>query len=417
MANELRVWLSSQPVGTLSLEAGVLSFRYDSDWAGKPDALALSRSLPLQLEPFDDHRCRPFFAGLLPEGNLRRLIAQRYKVSTQNDFRLLDAIGGECAGAITFTPVDQRILETSDSEIEWLIPSQLAALLKELPRRPMLAGREGLRLSLAGAQDKLPVCFDGARVGLPKGSTPSTHILKPAIPAVTDSVVNESFCLALASVAGLAAAQATIFSSREGSVLLVTRYDRRVSKGGQLVRIHQEDFCQALGVAPEMKYQNEGGPDLQACFELLRGTTRPIAPQLIRLLDAVIFNALIGNHDAHAKNFSLLYEGATPTLAPLYDVLSTAIYENLTDKMAMKIGGKYRFTEIQGRHWERFAQEAGSSVAQTKRRILRLAEEIPAAARNLQRDALYSDQPVVEKIVSLIEHRSALTIRRLTATT
>lgn len=192
----------------------------------------------------------------------------------------------------------------------------------------------------------------------------------------------------------------------------------RVANDGQLVRIHQEDFCQALGVVPEMKYQNEGGPDLKACFDLLREATQPSAPQVLHMLDAVVFNALVGNHDAHAKNFSLLYEaGMRPKLAPLYDILSTAVYDNLTPKMAMKLGSKYKFTEVQAGHWDQFAQAAGLSKAQTKKRVLRLAHDLPAAARELQGSLPFADQSIVATIVKLIEQRSALTTRRLLEST
>jgi serine/threonine-protein kinase HipA len=277
----------------------------------------------------------------------------------------------------------------------------------------MLAGRTGIRLSLAGAQDKLPVVFDGLRIGLPKGGEPSTHILKPAIAAVQDSVLNEAYCMALAQAMGLPTARAQVLPVGDRRVLLVTRYDRRAGDNGHWVRVHQEDFCQALGVMPEMKYQNEGGPDLKACFDLLRKATRPSALQVLRLLDAVVFNALIGNHDAHAKNFSLLYDGETPMLAPLYDVLCTAVYDNLSPKMAMKLGSKYLFTEVQARHWEQFAQAADLSKAQTKKRVLRMAHDLPGVARQLQASAQFTGQPVVDRIVSLIEQRSALTARRL----
>ncbi len=133
--------------------------------------------------------------------------------------------------------------------------------------------------------------------------------------------------------------------------LLVERYDRAVDAQGQRQRLHQEDFCQALGVVPEMKYQNEGGPDLAQRFDLVRRVTRPSAPQVLRLLDFVIFNALIGNHDAHAKNFSPSYAAQSAVLAPLYDALSTAVYPTLTSRMAMKIGSKYKFSEVQAQHW------------------------------------------------------------------
>lgn len=413
MAHEIAVWLFNQSVGTLSLVGGRLSFRYSADWLAQSNKVALSQSLPLGSEPFDDHQCRAFFAGLLPEGNLRRLIAQQCQVSNQNDFALLSAIGGECAGAITFVPVGRSVDTADQLGVEWLDETQLIALLDELPRRPMLAGRDGIRLSLAGAQDKLPVVFDGQQIGLPIGGQPSTHILKSAIASVEDSVINEGFCLSLAQAMGMPTAQAQIFHVQDRQVLLVARYDRRVDAGGQPVRLHQEDFCQALGVVPEMKYQNEGGPDLKACFDLLRHATRPSAPQVLRLLDAVVFNALIGNHDAHAKNFSLLYAGGAPTLAPLYDVLSTAVYEHLTPKMAMKLGSKYKFTEVQARHWAQFAEAAGLSKAQTKKRVLSMAKKLPLAARQLQALPAFADQLIAAKIVAMIEQRSELTLRRL----
>ena len=197
--------------------------------------------------------------------------------------------------------------------------------------------------------------------------------------------------------------------------MLIERYDRVADAQGHWQRLHQEDFCQALGIAPEMKYQNEGGPDLSQCFDLVRRVTRPSAPQILRLLDYVIFNALIGNHDAHAKNFSLLYSGKT-VLAPFYDTLSTAVYPTLTPKMAMKIGNKYKFSEVQARHWDQFAEDVGLSRAQTKRRILELAKSLPATARKLQSDPGHSfaGNAVVERVIALIEQRCALTIRRLT---
>ncbi len=417
MVHELEVWLFANRVGTLALVDGRLNFCYTPDWLSQIDAVALSASLPLQAAPFDDRNTRPFFAGLLPEGQMRRLIAQQFQVSGQNDFALLDHIGGECAGAVTFLEPGRVLpVPTRHDEVQWLSDHEVVSLLDELPRRPMLAGKDGLRLSLAGAQDKLPVVFDGSRIGLPLNGTPSSHILKPAIHAVEDSVINEGFCMALAAAMQIKPAESKIHWVLERSFLLVKRYDRLVNTQGNLQRLHQEDFCQALGVVPEMKYQNEGGPDLSQCFDLVRSATRPSAPQILRLLDYVIFNALIGNHDAHAKNFSLLYSGKAPVLAPLYDSLSTAVYPTLTQKMAMKIGSKYKFSEVQARHWEQFAEGVGFTKAQAKRRILELAKLLPATARGLQSDPGHSfvGNAVVEQINTLIEQRCALTIRRLT---
>lgn len=302
-------------------------------------------------------------------------------------------------------------------EIEWLTDADVLSLLDELPHRPMLAGKDGLRLSLAGAQDKLPVVLSGDRIGLPRHGTPSSHILKPAIHTVRDSVINEGFCLALASAMKLNTARSGIKRIGERFFLLIERYDRVVDEHGYLQRLHQEDFCQASGVAPEFKYQNEGGPDFRSCFELVRLVTRPNAPQVLRLLDYVIFNALIGNHGAHAKNFSLLYRREGVVLAPFYDVLSTAVYPHLASSMAMKIGSKYRFEDVQARHWAQFADTAGLSVAQTRKRILELAGQLPVAARKLQSapGSGFSGHQLIDAIIHLIEQRAQLTIHRLAA--
>lgn len=416
MTHELEVWLFENRIGTLSLFEGRLNFTYAEEWLARPNSVALSCSFPLQAAPFDDHQTRPFFAGLLPEGQMRRLIAQQFQVSRQNDFALLDHIGGECAGAVTITEPSNTLPHLAlNNEVEWLSDDELIAILDELPRRPMLAGKDGLRLSLAGAQDKLPVVFDGNRIGLPRNNTPSSHILKPAIQAVEDSVSNEHFCLLLAETMKFKTARSLVHAVGDHRFLLVERYDRTHNASGNLTRLHQEDFCQALGVVPEMKYQNEGGPDLAQCFALVRRVTRPSAPNILRLLDHVIFNALIGNHDAHAKNFSLLITNQGAVLAPLYDVLSTAVYPDLTPKMAMKLGSKYKFSEVEIRHWEQFASSAGLSVAQTRKRIMELAHQLPGVAHKLQNspDHGFANSQIIEKIVSLIEQRSALTIERL----
>lgn len=416
MAHELEVWLFGDRVGTLALVDGRLNFSYASGWLSHKDAVALSASLPLQTEPFDDRKTRPFFAGLLPEGQMRHLIAQQFQVSGQNDFALLYHIGGECAGAVTFLELGQALpVPTRSDDVQWLSDQEVVAILDELPRRPMLAGKDGLRLSLAGAQDKLPVVFDGVRIGLPLNGTPSSHILKPAVHAVDDSVTNEGFCMALAEAMQLKPAKSKVHFVLDRSFLLVERYDRLIDAQGQRQRLHQEDFCQALGVVPEMKYQNEGGPDLVQCFDLVRSATRPSAPQVLRLLDYVIFNVLIGNHDAHAKNFSLLYSGKAPVLAPFYDTLSTAVYPNLTQKMAMKIGSKYKFSEVQARHWAQFADAVGLGKAQAKKRILAMAKAMPRAARELHSSHShgFADHAVVAQIVTLIEQRCAHTERRL----
>ena len=418
MARQLTVWLLGTPVGTLTQVDGRLQFTY------LPAAtVTISQSLPRRDEPFDDRASRPFFAGLLPEGGKRRQIAKTLQVSAQNDFALLDSLGGECAGAVTLLEVGQPPQNGNGSDsVKWLSEEQLRQVLDEMPLRPMRAGDQGLRLSLAGAQDKLPVVLGaGGRIGLPLDGSPSTHILKPLIPSVEGSVFNEAFCMALAVALKLDVAPTRIHHVQASGAddpvrpyLLVTRYDRLQQADGATQRLHQEDFCQALGVFTEHKYQNEGGPGLAQAFALLRSATRPSAPHILKLLDYVIFNALIGNHDAHGKNFSLLYTEQGAGLAPLYDVLCTAVYPALTEKMAMKMGSKYKFSEVFPRHWVAFAKEAGLTPALVKKRILDIANRLPALAQSTQAnmEAQGHGHPILSAIVALIAQRCALTVQR-----
>ena len=206
-------------------------------------------------------------------------------------------------------------------------------------------------------------------------------------------------------------------TAQQRHYLLVERYDRKPDVPDlRSQRQHQEDFCQALGIVSEHKYQNEGGPGLAQAFALLRSATRPSAPNTLKLLDYVVFNALIGNHDAHGKNFSLLHSQAGAVLTPLYDALCTAVYPTLTDKMAMKIGSKYKFSEVMARHWEQFATEAALSPALVKKRILDIAKRLPDLARATQAtlQSQGNHHPVIDQIATLIDQRCALSIRRLT---
>jgi serine/threonine-protein kinase HipA len=399
----LDVWLLGELAGRLDQTAGRLTFTYNTGWRGRPHAVPLSTSLPLQESPFDDRAARPFFAGLLPEQDKRDQVARAIGVSERNDFALLDALGGECAGAVSFThPNEKPIEQGTDLDYRMLDDHELAMIIDELPERPLLAGEEGIRLSLAGAQDKLPVLVVDGHIALPLHGAPSSHILKPAIRRIADSVHNEGFCLALAKAIDLNAVTAEI----------------RETQGRPYLLVHQEDFCQALGVAPEYKYENEGGPSIADCFALVRKATRPAALYVPQLLDAVLFNTLVGNNDAHAKNYSLVYGTRGTTLAPLYDVLCTAVYPELTAKMAMKIGGHYKFSDIYPRHWERFAQSAELSAPQVRRRLLVFTQRLPQAAHKLRGEFADRGQrtQLIDQIVENIEHYCGLTRTRFDRT-
>lgn len=417
MAHDLAVWLRSHHVGTLSLHQGRMVFRYTPEAIENPAIPVVSVSLPKVDAQYSDRQTRPFFAGLLPEGHLRELIGRQIHVSRQNEFALLKAIGGECAGAVSILPIGVTPHE-GQSATQWLSQDALVTILDELPLRPMMVGMDGIRLSLAGAQDKLPVCYDGERIGLPLDGSPSTHILKPAIRGVAGSVINEAYCMRLASAMGLPVASVEVALAGQHEFLLVERYDRVVGGDGKVQRLHQEDLCQASGVVSEIKYQNEGGPGFTECFALLRDATRPSAPNVLALLDYAIFNALVGNHDAHAKNFSLLHrQNGKVVLAPMYDVLSTAIYPSLTPKMAMKLGGRYKFTEVTPEHWHRFADNAGLGISQVTSRAVDLAGKLPEAADSLAKAPLFSERTEVAMITEEIRRRCDLTLKRLAPAT
>ncbi|MGA3346287.1 MAG: type II toxin-antitoxin system HipA family toxin, partial [Terracidiphilus sp.] len=384
MAKILDVYLHRELVGHLiQNDGGQMVFDYAASWLQRPDATPLSHSLPLRRERFTRKECRGYFAGILPEESKREIIARNLGISERNDYAMLERIGGECAGAVTFLPAGEP-LPARDDHYRALSSPELAGILRELPRRPLLAGEAGIRLSLAGAQDKIAVRVEGEAISLPLGGAPSTHILKPAVERFAGVVFNEAYCMRLAAAVGLPAAKTEIRCVEDVEFLLVERYDRTHSqspKGETLERLHQEDFCQALGIVSENKYQKEGGPSLKQCFALLREVSSAPVLDLARLLDAVIFNFLVGNNDAHGKNFSLLYRGAGTAsletrIAPFYDVVSTRYYPELTREMAMKIGGEYSSERVSSMNFEQLAEDAGLAKPLVRSRVPELAEAV-----------------------------------------
>lgn len=356
MSRRLNVFLGDEKAGTLEQDAhGQIFFTYAPSWLNSAQAIPLSQSLPLEEKRFTKNECLPFFSGILPEEDKREIIAKNLGVSVKNPFSLLERIGGECGGAVELIPegVDKG---KGEHKYASLSEEELAQILKELPRRPLLAGERGVRLSLAGVQDKIPLYFDGNTYSLPLDNSPSTHILKPAITRFEGQVYNEALALKLAKAMDIPTAEASWEKVDGIEFLLVTRYDRKI-KGAAIHRIHQEDFCQALGVVPEMKYQSEGGPGLKNCFELIKKvSSRPLI-DLENLLKLVLFNLLIGNNDAHGKNFSLLYEGGARRLAPAYDLIATAYYPDLDPHMAMKLGKESLSLKVGPEQLALFAKE------------------------------------------------------------
>ena len=408
MTKRLDVYLHQRLAGHLDQDdSGQLSFRYAAGWLGSSAPTALSHSLPVRAAPFGNRETRPFFAGLLPEADKRDLIARRLGISGRNDFAMLDRIGGECAGAVALLQPGTTPTSPGAAAYRYLDDEQLAGIIDSLSDRPLLAGDSGIRLSLAGAQDKLPVLLRDDRIAVPLDGSPSSHILKPPIRRFEDTAHNEAFCLALAKELRLHVISGEMRSASGRAFLLVERYDRALDADGNIRRLHQEDFCQALSVAPETKYQAEGGPSLKQCFDLVRASTARPAVELMRLLDAVLFNVLVGNNDAHAKNFSLLNGTNGLELAPLYDLTCTVAYPDLSPRFAMKIGDQYLFDELYPRHWDRFAKEVGLGVAQVRRRLRDMAERGAAAAsrtRDVFRDRGHH-RPIIDAIVAKVSAR------------
>lgn len=373
----LNVFWDGRIVGRYDLlEDGSELFTYDLEYLKSSDAAPISHSLPLRADPFGKHQLRPFFAGLLPEETQRQRIADYLGLGVSDDFSMLEAIGGECAGALEIIPQGASPHREESS----LVPcsdAKLAEIVKSLPFRPLMAGATGLRLSLAGAQSKLPVIFKGGCFYLPEDGSPSTHILKPELSEWFKGIVlNEHCCMTLARAIGLPAANTSIVSVGDIPCLLVERYDRAVDgKTGAVRRLHQEDFCQALGRQPEQKYQSDGGPIVREIARLIReGWSSMPARDVLAFIDLVVFNAMIGNADAHGKNYSMLYDGRTRRLAPGYDLVSTVYWPALASSPAMKIGGSDSINSILSGHWRRFAEETGVSAAALRLRIARLCD-------------------------------------------
>lgn len=385
MTRTLEVWWDGRLAGRLTQDQhGELGFAYVQDWLNDDDMQPLSASLPKRVEPFSRRECRPFFGGLLPEESQRDAAAQALGVSRGNDFALLDRLGGDVAGALQLLPPGETpAVPALNQQPIPLDDAGLIRVLDALPVRPLLAGEEGLRLSLAGAQSKVPVVLMDGAVALPAPGQPTTHILKPPIARLSVTTENEVFVMRLAAAVGLDVAPVEARVVRDRTFLLVRRYDRAIGDDGVVRRIHQEDFCQALGVPPETKYASEGGPTLKDCFGLLRRVAARPAVDVLKLLDAVIFNVIVGNADAHGKNFSILYEAEGPRLAPLYDLLATVAYPELSPKFAMKIGKRATLAELDARGWAAFAADTGLGLPFIRRRVGEICERVTATAKEV----------------------------------
>lgn len=358
---------------------------YEGPWRASTDVFPVSLSMPLTQEAWPSEVVLPWLMNLLPEGEPMRAMQRALGVAQEDVLGLISATGGDLAGALRVggprqDQGDYRPVPT---------PDDLERIIQQLPRRPFLVGDEGVTMSLAGAQDKLPVALVDGRIAVPVNGAPSTHILKPDNPRLPGSVQNEALCMVLAARCRLPTACVTTGLAGGRAYLLVDRYDRE-GHAPSARRLHQEDFCQALGIPPGSKYERNQtgvrGPTLADMFGVVR--EHMTAVDTTRLLDAVIFNIAIGNVDSHAKNYSILLTAGGVALAPFYDLMSGLPWPGITQNHAQAVGGQVRGRHIQGRHWRRMAQACGLSPAATVRRVIALTDriqgEISAAAEAVE---------------------------------
>ena len=411
----LNIFFGQIKVGSLRIsDKRQFSFEYAKNWLASTDAFQISISLPMQEDGFSHDKVKSFFSNLLPESAVRKLISKQLGISDKNDFLLLKRIGGECAGAISILPESETPESPGQYIYNLLSDKQFAELIMHIPRRPLLAGQEGIRISLAGAQEKLALFYRDPEFYIPMNGAPGNVILKPAMAHFHASIENECFCMMLANAVDLNVPPVLIVRKKSQKILLIKRYDR-ILNNNVVNRLHQEDFCQAMGLSHELKYQAEGGPGLEACFNLVRAYSANPIKDLQQLMQWVFFNFLIGNMDAHAKNISFIYQGKQIRLAPFYDMMCTNIYEGLLQKFAMKIGGENRPEWIMDRHWKKFAEEIKINNAVLQKQLfdfcLKLVNKIDSTYANFidryQRDSLLDD------IITNIKKRTQRTLKQL----
>ncbi len=394
--NKLEVFFFDNLVGHL-IQNDALSFVYTDEYLADTNACAISITLPLSSKTYTGLIVEAFFGGFLPEADIRDAFAKKLGISTENDFSLLNKIGGDCAGALAIGKSSKR------SERKLLSSYDLEVFFKQVPSKPLLSCQETRRISLAGAQHKLAVLVEKDQIYFPASDEISTHIIKPVIKGYTTSTHNEYFCLELARELGFKVPAIDLCFAGDIPYLLIERYDR-----DKQTRLHQEDFAQALGISYKSKYESESGSGYAECFDLVTKYCNEAARDKMKLLNLVIFNFVLGNNDAHLKNFSLLYRNKARhiELAPCYDLLSTAIYSDLTPKMAMKLGKEYSYKRVRPSDWERFAQEIIVNHKYLSKHSQTLTKDILVKAETLAKD-LQKKYPsnVYAEIINCIEER------------
>jgi serine/threonine-protein kinase HipA len=407
------VYLYDGRVGTLTPRGRGVRFAYTDEALSNDRVSALSLSLPKRAEPFPDSEAGSFFRNLLPEQAFRRLVATAAGTTPENSVALLGAIGGECPGAVSIWPADSGPPKTPEYEL--LNPDDIQTLFSPLDRVPLANAITRGRMSLAGAQQKIALLRDvTGKWHLPLRGAVTSHILKEATPQFAHMLDNELACGTLAHECGLDV-PAVGLAAPGVRVFCTERFDRPLTGTGLRGKLHQEDFCQALGVEPEGKYEAEGGPGVKKCATVIRRYSSLPVEDLIRFVRWVGFNYLIGNEDAHAKNLALLYLPEGLRLAPHYDLLSTEVYPGLKRELAMKLGGAWDIRNVQRRDWQRLSTAVDVPWGQVRVTLLELVSRLQAAVSKTVSgsDAAYGPSPMYDQLATVIAGHTASLERAL----
>lgn len=403
-------------------DGGTVSFAYDPRWLATKNSFPLSVTMPLSDQKSPDGVVTPWLANLLPEEQQLLTLSRALGLSSADALAILIEIGGDTAGAMSvgdasdkakwaYQPIASHYKENDPQKA-------LLAHFKDLSQRPFLAGEDGVRLSLAGGQQKTALAVldsngvvklglpeQGDQLGIPMSGAPSTLILKPDNPNLPGIVENEAYCLELAKLIGIQAVDACIIELKGRTALAIARYDRTIRKDGTLRRLHQEDFAQANGIFPIQKYEHGTVPGINL-NRLLQTAQHLPAPDALVMQDQVIFNILVANTDAHAKNYSMLI-GGNINMAPLYDVSTVLHWQHVNQYHAQKLAGRKRKPgDMARRHWERIADEAGFSPRGIRLRIQELVDAM--VAKRVEAVKRVSDQrgasiEMVSHVAELVE--------------
>lgn len=401
----LDVWLGDRHAGRLTSQGGRdLRFDYETAYRESSDATPLSMSLPLTRDHHASAAVTGFFEALLPEqGSARERLELESGVSRSNLFGLLAYVGRDLPGAVCLVPQGEGL--PSDGGVVPITDRELAERLADLRRSAASGGvplSEHGQWSLAGAQAKLALAYEDGQWGVPFGSVPTTHIVKPAIPGFEKFDAYEVTCLRAARQLGLSTAQAWLQPLADGThAAVVVRYDRVPGSDGSIARVHQEDLCQALAYPAWQKYERDGGPGLRQIGALIgRLPVHLREDSALRLFDALAFNYAIAGTDGHARNFSLLLSGPDAVLAPLYDLNSALPYTRPWGKRfdsasklhsSFVLGSTDAFTRVGVDDWQTVGSYLGldgdAALDRVRSMVVRVPEAFEAASNAVASEA------------------------------